>query len=226
MFVEKLNKKIAADFSLKNISFFLPECSTLSLVGRSGSGKSTLLRCLAGLESYHVQSESKPRHIGFVFQSSNLFPHLTLADNIQLALRTVQKKSRHEAEDICGQVLAQVSLLDRGHHYPAQLSGGQQQRGAIARALALQPELILYDEPTSALDPELIIELLDLIQQLKETGLRQIIVTHETSAVRRISDYIAYMNGGELKLFSQFSEAQNTMKDLNLEEQNYLRLFI
>lgn len=226
MVIENLNKRLTPDFSLKNISFTVPPGTTLSIIGRSGSGKSTLLRCLAGLEEYSVANEEKPSHIGLVFQSSNLFPHLTLAENIQLALRTVQKKTAEESARICEEVLFQVSLSERSQYYPSQLSGGQQQRGAIARALALKPQLILYDEPTSALDPELVSELLELMQQLKKTGLRQIIVTHETSAVRQISDYLAYMQNGELKLFSALDSLQEKMKDLTLEEQKYLRLFI
>lgn len=226
MVIENLNKYLNPDFALKNISFALPPGTTLSVIGRSGSGKSTLLRCLAGLETYSVTREEKPPHIGLVFQSSNLFPHLTLAENIQLALRAVQKKSAEESARICEEVLFQVSLSERSQYYPAQLSGGQQQRGAIARALALKPQLILYDEPTSALDPELVSELLELMQQLKKTGLRQVVVTHETSAVRQISDYLAYMQNGELKMFSALASLKEKMKDLTLEEQKYLRLFI
>ena len=224
--IRSLSRKITADFQLNKISLDIPSGSILSLVGKSGSGKSTLLRCLAGLESYQVESESKPPRIGFVFQSSNLFSHLTLEENILLALTKVQKKNREEAKKICAEVLAQVKLSHRSGHYPHELSGGQQQRGTIARALALKPQLILYDEPTSSLDPELVDELLELMLELKTTGITQIVATHEKEAIRKISDYVGFLNHGELKLFERISNAATKAKDLSLEEQKYLQLFI
>ena len=224
--IKNLSRQVTADFNLKKINLDLPAQSILTLVGSSGSGKSTLLRCIAGLEKYQVEAQTKPQRIGFVIQSSNLFSHLTLEQNIKLALFKVQKKNEAEAERICNEVLDQVKLSHRKTYYPHQLSGGQQQRGTIARALALKPELILYDEPTSSLDPELVDGLLDLMLELKKTGLIQIVATHEKEAIRKISDYVGYLNQGEMKLFESLSEATKKMKELSLEEQKYLQLFL
>ena len=224
--IKSLSRQITPDFNLHNINLQLPKSSILTLLGKSGSGKSTLLRCLAGLETYSTESENKPERIGFVFQSSNLFSHLTLSDNIKLALVKVQRKTASEADRICNEVLEQVKLLHRKNFKPHQLSGGQQQRGAIARALALKPQLILYDEPTSALDPELVDELFELMLELKKTGITQIVATHETTAVRKISDYIGFMNQGQMRLLESLADAPHKLKDLDLEEQKYLHLFI
>lgn len=224
--IKNLSRQVTHDFNLQNIDLEIPQSSILTLLGKSGSGKSTLLRCIAGLESYQTEAETKPERIGFVFQSSNLFSHLTLADNIKLSLIKVQKKSETEADRICNEVLEQVKLGHRKNYLPSRLSGGQQQRGAIARALALKPQLILYDEPTSALDPELVDELFDLMLDLKKTGITQIVATHETTAVQKISDYIGYMNQGQMRLFETLQQASNKLKDLDLEEQKYLQLFI
>jgi len=224
--LKNLSRKITADFNLQKINLHLPSESILTLVGKSGSGKSTLLRCIAGLEKYEVETEKKPARIGFVFQSSNLFSHLTLEQNIKLALVKVQKKDSKEVSQICDEVLEQVKLSHRKHYLPSQLSGGQQQRGAIARALALKPQLILYDEPTSALDPELVEEILDLMLDLKKMGITQIVATHEKAAVRKISDFVGYLNAGELRLLETLDNAIQKAKELKLEEQKYLQLFI
>lgn len=228
MIIKNLSRSLTEDFGLKNINLQVPENSIVTLIGKSGSGKSTLLRCLAGLESYHVEHEEKPRQIGFVFQSSNLFSHLSLADNIKLALVKVQKKSPEESQRICDEVLEQVRLSHRKNHRAHELSGGQQQRGAIARALALRPQLLLYDEPTSALDPELVDELFDLMLELKKNqkGLKQVVVTHEKSAIRRISDYVGYVHNGEMRFYGKLSDLDTQLKDLSFEEQKYLKLFI
>lgn len=224
--ITNLNKNVTEDFNLKNISFEVPPSSILTILGKSGSGKSTLLRCLANLETYTVQAESKPQQIGFVFQTSNLFTHLTLAENIQLALIKVQNKSKDQAEEICDTVLKQVQLLHRKNHKPHQLSGGQQQRGAIARSLALKPDLILYDEPTSALDPELVDDLFDLMLEIKNTGIIQVVATHETTAVKKISDYVGFMNSGNLRFFESKQNVNSKLQGLETDEQKYLQLFI
>lgn len=224
--IHNLSRKVTEDFNLEKISFDLPTNSILTLIGKSGSGKSTLLRCLAGLESYTAESEAKPKRIGFVFQSSNLFTHLTLEENIKLALIKVQKKSESEAESICNAVLEQVKLLNRKKYYPKHLSGGQQQRGTIARALALKPELILYDEPTSALDPELVDELFELMLELKKTGITQIVASHDRDAVKKVSDYLGFMHHGRLKLFEKVNEAKTKIEGLEIEQQKYLQLFV
>jgi ABC-type polar amino acid transport system ATPase subunit len=226
IYLKNLSREIASDFNLQKINLHLPSESILTLVGKSGSGKSTLLRCIAGLEKYEVETEKKPARIGFVFQSSNLFSHLTLEQNIKLALVKVQKKDSSEVSQICDEVLEQVKLSHRKNYLPSQLSGGQQQRGAIARALALKPQLILYDEPTSALDPELVEEILDLMLDLKKMGITQIVATHEKAAVRKISDFVGYLNAGELRLLETLDNAIQKAKELKLEEQKYLQLFI
>lgn len=224
--LKNLSRQITHDFNIQNINLHLPANNILSLIGKSGSGKSTLLRCIAGLENYQIEHEQKPQRIGFVFQSSNLFSHLTLEENIKLALFKVQKKNPAEADKICNEVLEQVKLTHRKSYRPAQLSGGQQQRGAIARALALKPQVILYDEPTSALDPELVDELLDLMLELKKIGITQVVATHEKSAIKKISDYVGYMNAGELRLYEHLSKVADKAKELTIEEQKYLQLFI
>lgn len=223
--IESLKKQISNDFSLKKISFSLPIGSITTILGSSGAGKSSLLRCLAGLDSYSVDKEKKPEKIGFVFQSSNLFSHLSLEDNIKLALIKVQKKTSKQAEDICSEVLEKVKLSHRRSFFPHELSGGQQQRGAIARALALKPELILYDEPTSSLDPELVEEVLELMLELKKLSITQLISTHEKEVVLKTADFVGYMNHGELKLFESKQKALSKIKELSVEEQKYLHLF-
>jgi ABC-type polar amino acid transport system ATPase subunit len=190
-----------------------------AVIGPSGSGKSTFLRCLALLEipdAGHIRLEGNPigeargrvaftrerqlarerADIGMVFQRFNLFPHLTAEGNVQTALTTVRGLSRHEARERADEMLARVGLAERAHAYPSELSGGQQQRVAIARALVMEPKVMLFDEPTSALDPELVREVLDVIEELAKAGMTMIVVTHELEFARGISTEIVMMDRG------------------------------
>lgn len=187
---------------------------TVAIVGRSGSGKSTLLRCIAGLETVQGGSITvcghavgRPgsaaraqlrRDVGMVFQSYNLFPHLNVERNITLALTLVKKQSKDEARKRAAEVLAMVGLTDKVASYPEQLSGGQQQRVAIARSLALQPQVMLFDEVTSALDPELTAEVLGVMENLAHHGMTMISVTHEMGFARRVADVVVFMHQGKV----------------------------
>jgi len=205
---------------LDGVSFSLERGQMIAVLGRSGAGKSTLLRCINGLEPIQageieicghrvapLDLIGLPRRqnrrvlrqdVGMVFQSYNLFPHLTVERNITLALTLVQKKPRREAREIAIQVLTQVGLVDRLDAYPEQLSGGQQQRVAIARSLALSPQVMLLDEVTSALDPELTAEVLKVMEDLAERGMTMIIVTHEMGFARRLADVVLFMHRGKV----------------------------
>jgi polar amino acid transport system ATP-binding protein len=187
---------------------------TVAIVGRSGSGKSTLLRCIAGLETVQggtitvcghpvgrpgsAARAQLRRDVGMVFQSYNLFPHLNVERNITLALTLVKKQSKDEARKRAAEVLAMVGLTDKVASYPEQLSGGQQQRVAIARSLALQPQVMLFDEVTSALDPELTAEVLGVMENLAHHGMTMISVTHEMGFARRVADVVVFMHQGKV----------------------------
>ena len=185
----------------------------VAIVGRSGSGKSTLLRCVAGLETVQAgtievcgHEVGRPgsaararlrRNVGIVFQSYNLFPHLTVERNITLALTLVKKQSKQAARKKAAEVLGLVGLTDKLAAYPEQLSGGQQQRVAIARSLALSPQIMLFDEVTSALDPELTAEVLAVLEDLARRGMTMIIVTHEMGFARRVAGVVVFMHQGK-----------------------------
>ena len=208
---------------LRGIDLTVRRGEVVALIGASGSGKTTLLRCINLLEEYdHGQifvdgeligyREQDGRrtllperviarqraHIGMVFQSFNLFPHMTAEGNIVLGLMRVQGKSRREATDTARGWLDRVGLLDKVAAYPYQLSGGQQQRVAIARALAMEPKLMLFDEVTSALDPELVGEVLLVMQDLARTGMTMLVVSHEMLFVREVAHRVVFMDGGRL----------------------------
>ncbi len=183
----------------------------VALIGSSGSGKSTLLRCLNLIEEINdgqiwlegedisapgVDQDRIRQEVGLVFQSYNLFAHLSILDNITLALRHVQGKSKAEAEEIALQWLGRIGLADKAQSFPDKLSGGQQQRTAIVRAVALNPKLLLLDEVTSALDPELVGEVLDLIKDLKQSGTTIVMATHELSFARDVADWVIFLDKG------------------------------
>jgi len=185
----------------------------VALIGSSGSGKSTLLRCLNLIETISdgqiwlegkdisvasIDQDAVRREIGLVFQSFNLFAHLSIRENITLALRTVQGKSAAEADEIALHWLGRIGLADKADSYPDKLSGGQQQRTAIVRAVALNPKVLLLDEVTSALDPELVGEVLELIRDLKATGTTIIMATHELSFAREVADWVVFLDNGSV----------------------------
>jgi len=221
--VRDLRKSYGDREILKGISFDLMAGETLVLIGPSGSGKTTVLRCLNHLEApsggeitlagntvggsyvgeaarWEPMSETKlalqRRKFGFVFQRFNLFPHLTALQNVAIGPRKVLGLSKAAAEARAAEQLARVSLADHMDKLPSQLSGGQQQRVAIARALAMEPRLILFDEPTSALDPELVHEVLDVMDALAREGMTMIVVTHEMSFARQVADRLIFMANG------------------------------
>ena len=198
---------------LKNISTEIKKGEIISIIGPSGSGKSTFLRCINKLEepsSGHIYIDgmdlmdkntdiNKVRErVGMVFQHFNLFPNMTVLDNLTLSPIMVKKESKEEAEKYALSLLEKVGLSDKANSYPTQLSGGQKQRIAIARALAMKPEVILFDEPTSALDPEMIKEVLDVMRDLAKEGMTMLIVTHEMGCARNVSNRILFMDKGEI----------------------------
>lgn len=198
---------------LTDINETIQKGQTVVICGPSGSGKSTLLRCINGLEPYQEGeirvdgiSLSDPktnlyhlrRKIGMVFQRFELYPHMTVMENITLAPRKVLKKSRKEAKEKAMMLLERVGIPDKADAYPANLSGGQQQRVAIARSLAMEPEYMLFDEPTSALDPEMINEVLEVMIELAKEGMTMVVVTHEMGFAKEVADEIIFMDKGRI----------------------------
>jgi polar amino acid transport system ATP-binding protein len=199
--------------AVKDFSTKIRRREVVVIMGPSGSGKSTLLRCLNGLEeadSGTIVVDNIPlddnrknrleirKEVGMVFQSFNLFPHLTALENVNLAQIRVRKKSQKEATKLSMELLNKVGIAEKSGNYPAQLSGGQQQRVAIARALAMMPKVMLFDEPTSALDPEMINEVLDVMKNLATEGMTMVVVTHEMGFAREVSDWIIFMDDGQI----------------------------
>ena len=181
---------------LKDISLEVEEGEVLSIIGPSGSGKSTLLRCATGLETLDSGEIIKQGDVGLVFQNFNLFPHFSVLKNITDAPIKVQKRKKDEVYAQARKLLKQMGLSDRENAYPFQLSGGQQQRVSIARALCMNPKILFFDEPTSALDPELTGEILKVIRDLAAEHITMVIVTHEMTFARDISDHIIFMDKG------------------------------
>jgi|TARA_B100000035_G_scaffold314103_1_gene329463 general L-amino acid transport system ATP-binding protein len=207
-------KKWFGDFqALKGITMDVAEGEVLVIAGPSGSGKSTFIRCINRLEQHQEGQiivdgieltndlkniEAIRSEVGMVFQSFNLFPHLTVMQNITLAQIWVRKKNRSEAEEKAMELLERVGIPEQAQKFPGQLSGGQQQRVAIARALAMEPKIMLFDEPTSALDPEMIKEVLDVMKELAQSGMTMIVVTHEMGFAKEVADRVMLFDDGLL----------------------------
>jgi general L-amino acid transport system ATP-binding protein len=207
-------EKWFGDFqALKPIDLVVGRQETVVVCGPSGSGKSTLIRCINRLEKHdrgrivvdgtELSDDVRDiqeirRETGMVFQSFNLFPHLTILENITLAPREVRRTSKSEAESKAMQLLERVQIPDQANKFPGQLSGGQQQRAAIARALAMEPKVMLFDEPTSALDPEMIKEVLDTMEELAASGMTMVCVTHEMGFARAVADRVVFMADGQV----------------------------
>ncbi|MCK0197209.1 amino acid ABC transporter ATP-binding protein [Ancylobacter sp. 6x-1] len=215
--LEAVGKTFGSHVVLDGIDLRLAPGEVVAIIGPSGSGKSTLLRCINQLEpptsgrvtlgGTVIEAGHTPgrrelmnlrRAVGMVFQSFNLFPHLTVLRNVSIAQERVMKRSRAEADKISMQLLARVGLADKAQQYPSRCSGGQQQRIAIARALALEPQIMLFDEPTSALDPELGLEVLAVMRELAENGMTMIVVTHEMHFAEEVSDRVIIMADGKI----------------------------
>lgn len=208
--IKGLKKSFGDLHVLKGIDLHIDEREVVVIIGPSGSGKSTLLRCINFLEEptdgtitvdgIPMNSDANinkvREEVGMVFQRFNLFPHMTVLDNITLAPLKVRKIERSRAEQTAQDLLDRVGLGDKANAYPNQLSGGQQQRVAIARALAMQPKVMLFDEPTSALDPEMVGEVLDVMQRLAESGMTMVIVTHEMGFAREVGTRLLFVDGG------------------------------
>ena len=210
--VEHVSKHFGGVHAVNGVSLEVNKGDIVCLIGPSGSGKSTLLRCIHGLETVDdgavymdgelmdpadkAKYREQRNRMGFVFQHFNLFPNLTVLENCKFAQTTVLKRSEQEAEATALEYLGKVGLVDKKDAYPNNLSGGQKQRVAIARALCMNPEIMLFDEPTSALDPEMIKEVLEVMQELADQGMTMIVVTHEMGFAREVADRVIFMDGG------------------------------
>ncbi|HSW08218.1 amino acid ABC transporter ATP-binding protein [Aquabacterium sp.] len=212
--IHQLRKSYGSNAVLKGIDLQVKPGEVIAIIGKSGSGKSTLLRCINGLETFqqgaltvdgqalkHGDAKAMRalrQHVGMIFQSFNLFPHLSVGRNVMLAPRLVKQRNTAEAETQARQLLQRVGLAEKFDAAPDQLSGGQQQRVAIARALAMEPAVLLCDEITSALDPELVGEVLRVVESLAEEGMTLLMVTHEMNFARKVADRVVFMHAGRI----------------------------
>lgn len=226
--IKNLRKSFGELNVLNGISEHIEKGEKIAVIGPSGSGKSTFLRCLNMLEiptegeiwfegvemtDVNVDIDKMRQRMGMVFQHFNLFPHLTILDNITLAPVQLKLQTKEEAEANARRLLERIGLLDKADTYPAMLSGGQKQRIAIVRALAMNPEVMLFDEPTSALDPEMVGEVLDLIRELADEGMTMVIVTHEMGFAKEVATRVMFVDEGLIK-------EQNTPKEFFENPQN------
>ena len=211
--LDDVHKSFGTRSVLQGISLDVAQSEVIAFIGSSGSGKSTLLRCINLLESIDdgaiyldgidisepgLNPDPIRKRIGMVFQSFNLFPHMTVLQNVSLAPHKVLGQSRKESESHARELIARLGLSDRADGYPDQLSGGQQQRVAIARSLAMNPEVMLLDEITSALDPELVGEVLDVVRELKSNGMTMLLATHEMGFAKEIADRVCFLHEGQI----------------------------
>ena len=212
--IQGLRKSFGDNEVLKGIDLQVTAGEVIAIIGKSGSGKSTLLRCINGLETFQactltVDRQALLHHdahamralrqkVGMIFQSFNLFPHLKVGQNIMLAPGLVKQQDKASAESKARQLLDRVGLAEKFDAWPDQLSGGQQQRVAIARALAMEPQILLCDEITSALDPELVGEVLLVVERLAEEGMTLLMVTHEMNFARKVADRVIFMHQGRV----------------------------
>lgn len=209
--VEHLKKSFGHLEVLKDLNVEVQEGEVICIIGPSGSGKSTFLRCMNALEDITggkviiddfdltdpKQDINKVReNVGMVFQQFNLFPHLTVLENITLAPKELKKESKEASEKRALELLETVGLSEKANDYPKSLSGGQKQRVAIARALAMNPDIMLFDEPTSALDPEMVGDVLEVMQKLADQGMTMLVVTHEMGFAKEVADRVIFMDGG------------------------------
>lgn len=210
--VEAVWKSFGSESVLRGITLDVQEHQVVVLIGASGSGKSTLLKCINGLEpvdagrilldgdldvtAFRTDLDAVRRRVGIVFQAYNLFPHMTVLDNVTLGQRKVLRRPREESEERARRLLSRFGLEEKADEYPDRLSGGQQQRVAIVRAVAMSPEILLFDEITSALDPLLVGEVLDAVRELKEEGLTIVMATHEMGFAREAADRVCFLDGG------------------------------
>ena len=243
--VKNLHKSFGSNEVLKGIDFEVDNGEVIAVLGSSGSGKTTMLRCMSFLEKadqgeitfdeFHHDMVTISRrdihkmrmHMGFVFQSFNLFANQTALENVTTGLTVARKIPKPQAQETAHEMLKKVGMEDRALYYPAQLSGGQQQRVAIARAIAANPRVVFFDEPTSALDPELTGEVLDVMKKLADEGTTMVIVTHEMQFAREVADKVVFMDGGSIieqngaKEFFESAQQERTLQFLRRSSKDY-----
>ena len=216
--IKNVKKNFGGVEVLKDISLKVDKGEVLGIIGPSGSGKSTLLRCATGLETPDDGEINYDGTFGLVFQNFNLFPHYSVMKNITDAPLRVQKRKKEEVYKEARELLAKMGLADKENAYPYQLSGGQQQRVSIARALAMNPDVMLFDEPTSALDPEMVGEVLALMKELAAEGMTMVVVTHEMGFAREVASRVLFINDGTIQEDETPEELFDHPKNARLQE--------